>query len=536
MAGAFGTLITSNVKTWMSGKGFLLVCMAALIPLILSVSWVGTHKADVAPVGVTWEPASPINGEPVNFTAVIQNKGRFAVGAFNATIIVGPTDVVGGVRQIETRGQNSTRINGLAPGESATIHMRWTPSPFVQIGQRPDIGTFEVLVDADAQDEIGEIDEYNNRHQSNIQIHLGTIPDSQVPLPFTTLTGNPNATARVDVGVRNVTWSPPDVFPNETLTLSAEFHNFGTTAVTNATATLRVVKDVSTAALNETVDTLNLAPGESRNFTLVWTVPPQANEFQPELYRAEAYVRVGDNANDTAAENNLESKAFILDRKIIFPEPPPRATIRGYYISIVRQLLLPLLLPVIGLYYAAGVLSDERDRGNLVYLLTRPVNRTALPLARFLVSFVVAGIAITIGVLGSFLLILGLPQGESSYLFAPLALVLVALLAYGAVFTLIGVTFARPYLVGIGFIGWEWLIQVGRQILVNDRPVVAPWVQNLTVFKWLEVLAKDWNVDKPLVWLPTSGPAMEALRNLLIATLALIALAAYVARRREFPE
>lgn len=537
MAGPFGTLITNNVKTWMSTKGFILVCMAALIPLILSVAWVGTHRSDVAPGEVTWDPPIAINGQPVNFTATIKNVGRFSVGAFNATIMVGPTEEVGGTREIQVRGQNSTRIDGLAPGEETTIRLRWTPSPFIQFGQRPDLGTFEVLVDADADDEIGEIEEYNNQKIENIQIHLGTIPDQQIPLPFTSLTGGPNATTRVDVGVRNLTWDPPDLRSNAAMNFSAEFHNFGTTRVTNAAATLRVARELSTANLAEnTEENVTLEPGQSRTMTLTWTVPAQANEFQPEVYRVDAYIRVGDDVNDTSGENNLESQALVLDRKIIYPEPPERATIRGYYISIVRQLLLPLLLPVIGLYYAAGVLSDERDRGNLVYLLTRPVNRVSLPLARFLVSFVVAGIAITIGTLGAFLLILGLHPGEYSYLTAPLFLVLIALFAYGAVFTLIGVTFARPYLVGIGFIGWEWLIQVGRQIFVNDRPVVAPWVQNLTIFKWLEVLSNEWAVDKPLVALPTSGPAMEALRNLLIATVVLLAVAAYVSRRREFPE
>jgi len=544
MAGSFGTLITSNVKTWMSAKGFLLVCMAALIPLILSVAWVGTHRADVAPVDVSWDPPNPIawnataptESHPINFTATIENQGRFSVGAFNATIRIGRTDVLPDKsRPFDELASNSTRIPGLGPGERKEITLRWAPRPFSQFGGLLDVGTFDVLVDADSNDDIGEIEEFNNRLERNLQVHFGDVPPSFFDLPPELTANDANATTRVDVGVEDLTWSPPEAFPNTTMVFTVNVVNHGSERLENVNATIRVVLQDGTIAEGQVQKNLTLEAHANETVRLEWRVPPQEDKYQPKVYRAEAYARVP-GTNDTATANNVEVRLFIVDREVIFPEPPERATIKGYYISVVRQLLLPLLLPVIGLYYAAGVLSDERDRGNLVYLLTRPINRVSLPLARFLVSFVIASIAIAIGTLGAFLLILGLHQGEFSYLLAPLSLVILALLAYGAVFTLIGVTFARPYLVGIGFVGWEWLIQVGSQILINNRPVVAPWVQNLTIYKWLEVLSREWSVEKPLVWLPTGGAALDALRNLLIATIVILAVAAYVSRRREFPE
>lgn len=533
MAGSFGALVHTNLKTWIGGRGFVLVVLAAFIPLVLSVAWVGTHRADVAPTSLTWSPQAPELGQPVNFTATIKNTGHFAVGAFNASIVVGPTDIVDGKKQIGIRGQNSTRIPGLEPGQTATVTMKWTPSfnPFGQI----DAGTYEVLVDADSNDEIGEIDEYNNRIEQNIQIHIGDLPAAQVKqlLPSNALQNDKNGT-KVDVAVRNVTWTPPEVFPNATLQLHAEVVNLGNASVGGVLATLRVAQGQGSTSLNETTFNGTLAPGAVQPLDVAWKVPAQQDPHRPELFRVEAYARVL-HGNDTNPNNNLVSKGAVLDRKIIFPEKPERATIRGYYISIVRQLLLPLLLPIIGLYYAAGVLSDERDRGNLVYLLTRPLDRAALPVARFLVSFTVAGAALAIGILGSFLLILGLHQSELSYLVAPFLLVLVALFAYGSVFTLIGVSVSRPYLAGMGFVGWEWIVQVGRDIVLNGRPVVAPWMQNLSVFKWLEELSKNWSVDH-LDYLPKTHPAQTALEVLLVGAVVVLGAAMYVARRREFED
>src|SRR5438552_12471352 len=90
MANNTFVLLANSLKSWVSARGFLMVLFAALVPLLLTGAWVGTHQKDVIATNLNWSPNPPTEGQNVSITADIVNKGRFDIKEdFNATLTVG---------------------------------------------------------------------------------------------------------------------------------------------------------------------------------------------------------------------------------------------------------------------------------------------------------------------------------------------------------------------------------------------------------------------------------------------------------------
>jgi ABC-2 type transport system permease protein len=223
-----------------------------------------------------------------------------------------------------------------------------------------------------------------------------------------------------------------------------------------------------------------------------------------------------------------------VDRRVLFEAPEAKATAKDFYRDVLSVLHLSLLVPLIALFYAAGVLEDEKDKGNLPYMLTRPVPRWMMPVARFLVSFVVAGAALAIGVIATFLLLLGQPQEAPGFLTWPLLYVLMALFAYSGLWSLAGVTVRRPYLLGLVYIlGLEAVIVLGRGILVNGEPLLQDWILWFSLNHWMHEAFAGWDPAAPWSMLP-GGDALRGLLIVLAVGVVGLAGSAWWMTRREF--
>jgi ABC-type transport system involved in multi-copper enzyme maturation permease subunit len=518
-------LLAHNLRSWFGARGFIMVVAAALVPLLLTGSWVATHQKDVAIDGpITWDPAQPIEGVNTTFHATVVNKARFNSGPFNATLSVG--SVQGS--SLVSDATNTTQIANLAPGERRIIDLTWKPRS----------GIFVVLADADSSDKLAEIEEYNNQKPGAVEVHAQVPTASQAPAAPKNLTGPSGATKRADLGLGTVSWTPSEIKPNDNATFRVNVVNFGPDPIVDANVTFRVGQVFSgfLYANVQNVQNVSLASGENRTLTLAW------NSVPPGVYWVQAYVNVT-KAKDPNAANNHVATPFVVHLRVPadfkFPEPPTKLTIKQFYLQILENLHIRILLPLIGLFYAAGVLSDEKDRGNLTYILTRPVPRWQIPITKFVASFVVAAVAVTIGILVTYFLLLGTPQGKDvGFLTTPLLISLVCLFVYGAFFILLGVLVERPYIIGLAWvIGWETI--AGNFV---------PWVKNLTISHHLvsmisgapdnpakpATMTDGWRLDNGIQWLPVGHVAVDALRNLLIAAFVFIALASLYMRQREF--
>ncbi len=113
---------------------------------------------------------------------------------------------------------------------------------------------------------------------------------------------------------------------------------------------------------------------------------------------------------------------------------------------IVFSIFLTFLLPLWSLSFATEALGGERESNSLIWLLTRPLPRPAIYLAKF-VALLPWSLGLNLGGFGLLCLAAGQPGAMAFRLYWPA--VLWATLAFSALFYLMGAFFRRPAVVAI---------------------------------------------------------------------------------------
>jgi hypothetical protein len=529
---ALNSMLRSNFRAWISAKGFWLVVAGALLPLVLTGAWVGAHRADVEVTSLVLEGAPYEEGETARFVATVRNSGGETVPAFNMSLAVGRVEAG---RLLAAPGDsNTTTIDGLGPGEERQVVLEWNATP----------GIVFVLATADqceqegleCVDKVGEKDEFNNQKAEPIAVSrkAPTTPPAQ-PVG---LAGDANATTDVDLVVESLSRSSQDIKHGDNVTFSLTVKNNGAD-LEGAQVVLRVARAIGARSVSLVDNTQNVsfAAGESKTFELAWTA-------QDGSYWLEGYVLPPAGTKDVASEDNFRTEGLVANPTVTPemrpPDPEERLTIKQFYLQVLSILHLRLLIPLIALFYAAGVIADEKERGSLAYVLTRPVPRWLIPITKFVASFLVAALAILVGLLLTYLFLFGTTSeaADIGFLTTPVLMSILLMFVYGAVFILLGVLVERPYLWGLAIVlGWE-----------NAANLLVPWVKNLTVLGHLQTVifgANDgpadaprpddgWPLDAGLQWLPGGDEAMKAFFILLAIGVGALVLASVQMRRREF--
>lgn len=527
MAGATKVLIRENFGKWFRTRGFLMVLAVALVPGALTAAWVGTHNADMAVTDLSFSPQDLTAGDNVTIQATIENVRNKAVDPFDVTIRVGFYEQPGGgaVRWRDVHNE-TVRIDGLAPREERLVTTTWTTQP----------GSFqvEVLVDL-LEEKVPEVENLNNYRVTQMVVAYQSFrPDLPPPAPASNETNSTLPDAEVHLTA--LRQEPNQLFQDDNVTFHVSVVNDGPDAVTNATLTFQLYRLSATG--NPTSiefdqdETVALEPGAEQTYTF------RVDRIAGGLYAAAAFLDASAASATDAEGNNVLVQQLDVQRRLIWEEPEEGATAKNFYRN---EVLLPLhftlLVPLIGLFFAGGALHDERSRGNLIYLLTRPVPRWSLPLTRFATGFAVALVAVLIGILVTYVLLLGTPRTDATYLWWPLVFGVLVLLVYSAVFTLLGVVTDRPYLVGLLYVlGFETLVLAGRRILVNGQPLVQDWVLNLSLMNWIQRAFTGWDPNAGFTLLPQGDEAVRAF--LVLVGIAIVSLigAMYAVQRRQFPE
>lgn len=172
----------------------------------------------------------------------------------------------------------------------------------------------------------------------------------------------------------------------------------------------------------------------------------------------------------------------ILYRAMLAARMPPELSGFDLYGVVVAIYYVRNALPLAALFYASSLIADEVEGKTLTYLLTRPVRREAILVGKF-AAYVATTLSFTLPatILTFFLLVtargfegVGAAVPE---LFRDMGVVALTFLAYGALFTLMGVLLRRPLIAGLLFLfGWE---------LIANAPGYLP---RFTVTAWLRSL------------------------------------------------
>jgi ABC-type transport system involved in multi-copper enzyme maturation permease subunit len=150
----------------------------------------------------------------------------------------------------------------------------------------------------------------------------------------------------------------------------------------------------------------------------------------------------------------------ILYRAVLVARIPTQVTADDLY-GVIVTVYLRFLVPLAALFYATALIADEVEGKTLTYLLTRPIQRAAILTGKFAACLATTlALALPSLVLTFFLLVTARGWGAVAAavpdLFRDLGVVALALLAYGALFALLGVLLKRPMIPGLLFVFvWE---------------------------------------------------------------------------------
>jgi len=140
-----------------------------------------------------------------------------------------------------------------------------------------------------------------------------------------------------------------------------------------------------------------------------------------------------------------------------------RVDTESIFTTAVSVLYLRFIVPALGVYYGTSLIADEIEDKTITYLFVRPISRGAIVLGKYLAYLVCANavvlpsaaivfaIAVPVAGMGRLLEMLLQELGRAA----------LGLAAYGALFTLAGVSFKRPLVGGLIFVfGWEQIALV----------------------------------------------------------------------------
>ncbi|HUG53729.1 MAG TPA: ABC transporter permease [Vicinamibacteria bacterium] len=121
------------------------------------------------------------------------------------------------------------------------------------------------------------------------------------------------------------------------------------------------------------------------------------------------------------------------------------------------------VLPLAALFYATALIADEVEGRTITYLLTRPVQRTAILAGKF-AAYLATTVALSLPAAVVTFFLLTTARGWTGVgarvpdLFRDLGVLVLTLVTYGAFFTLMGVLLRRPVIPGLLFLFvWELL-------------------------------------------------------------------------------
>ncbi len=140
--------------------------------------------------------------------------------------------------------------------------------------------------------------------------------------------------------------------------------------------------------------------------------------------------------------------------------------------AVVVGLGLAVMLPVISLIVGTGVLGSEVDDGTIVHILTKPLARRDIILAKLLVAAGVSAVTSAIP-----LFVTGVLADSVRFGLALVVGAVAGALAYSALFLLLSLVTRRPVLLGLAYIlVWEGLLGrfvSGTRVLSIEQYVIS---------------------------------------------------------------
>jgi hypothetical protein len=122
------------------------------------------------------------------------------------------------------------------------------------------------------------------------------------------------------------------------------------------------------------------------------------------------------------------------------------------------MLFVWFIVPVLGVFYGTSLVADEVEDKTITYLFTRPIQRGAVLVGKYLAYLVCTTLVVLPSVMIVYFMLVPFGEVPSTFgmLLKDLGILFVGLAAYGALFALAGAVLKRPLVFGLVFaFGWE---------------------------------------------------------------------------------
>ncbi len=195
--------------------------------------------------------------------------------------------------------------------------------------------------------------------------------------------------------------------------------------------------------------------------------------------------------------------------------------------SVVLSLFLTFLLPIWSLAFATESIGGERESQSLIWLLSRPLSRPMIYLAKF-VALLPWSLGLNLGGFALVCLVAGAPGRLAFSLFWPA--VAWTTLAFSALFLLFGAYFRRPAVVAIVY-------SFCLEVVLGNMPgylkrVSVGFYSRCLMYQELADLKVE--PDRPGIFLPVDGTT--ALAVLIGGTVVLLGLGMLLFSRTQYHE
>lgn len=143
-------------------------------------------------------------------------------------------------------------------------------------------------------------------------------------------------------------------------------------------------------------------------------------------------------------------------------------------------LFVRFIVPVLGVFYGTSLVADEVEDKTITYLFTRPIQRGAVLMGKYLAYLVCTGLVVLPSVMIVYFMIVPFSDVPATFgmLVTDLGILAIGLAVYGALFALIGAVLKRPLVIGLVFaFGWEQMALLMPGYL--KRFTLAHYVQAL---------------------------------------------------------
>lgn len=213
-----------------------------------------------------------------------------------------------------------------------------------------------------------------------------------------------------------------------------------------------------------------------------------------------------------------------------FEGPPPQ----DLHVALLWNMLVQIITPLVALSYGSAVIAEEIEDRTITYLFTRPLERAAILVGRWLAALVPLLLALTLSIVTVQAILAGLGTEEGDWQPAGFErdLLVTALLGgavYSALFAAAGALFKRPVLIGLGYT-FVYELLLGNLPGSNQKATVQYYLRSFLLGED-EALQEAFSDNVALI--PLVEPA-AALRTLAFILAGALLLGAWRLAKREY--